>query len=212
VLLLRAQLLERRLRLGALGVDDVAEGLGMIVGQASHLIEMLNLLLDFSRVEAGRFEIAPAPTDLVTLARGVVEGAAATTDRHKLVLRAPPRAEGLWDERRLEQLIQNLVGNAIKYSPEGGLVEVVIEAREDHALLTVRDHGLGLSAEELPRVFERFFRAGAAGRLEGSGLGLHISQTIAAAHGGRLWAESAGPGQGSAFSLRLPWQAPTRPT
>ena len=76
----------------------------------------------------------------------------------------------------------------------------------------MRDHGLGLKPEELARVFERFFRAGAAGRLEGSGLGLHICQTIAAAHGGRLWAESDGPGQGSTFALRLPWQAPVRPS
>jgi PAS domain S-box-containing protein len=208
VLLGRAQLLQRRIARGALDPDDLASGLGTIVGQAGRLIEMLNLLLDFSRAEAGRFEIAPESTDLVGLARRVVEAAEATTDRHRLLLRAPPRADGLWDERRLEQLLQNLVGNAIKYSPEGGEVEVVIEAGDEHALVTVRDEGLGLAPDELERVFERFYRAGSTGRLEGSGLGLHICQTIAAAHGGRLWVESAGVGQGSAFVLRLPWRAP----
>ncbi|HEY3107653.1 MAG TPA: HAMP domain-containing sensor histidine kinase, partial [Chloroflexota bacterium] len=208
VLLVLAQLLQRRLKRGVIGLEEVADGLGKVVDQAGRLIDMLNLLLDFSRAEAGRFEIVPAPTDLAALARRVVEAVGATTDRHRLALRAPPRADGLWDEQRLEQLLQNLVANAVKYSPEGGPVEVAIEARDEHALVTVRDEGLGLAPDELPHVFERFYRAGATGRLEGSGLGLHICQTIAAAHGARLWAESAGRGRGSTFTLRLPWQAP----
>jgi signal transduction histidine kinase len=100
--------------------------------------------------------------------------------------------------------MDNLIGNAIKYSPNGGEVRVRIERQGGQALVTVSDQGLGVHPEELPQLFQIFSRLESAGTIEGSGLGLYIVRSIVEAHGGRIWAESAGPGQGSTFCLTLP--------
>jgi len=112
--------------------------------------------------------------------------------------------QGVWDVQQLEQLFHNLLSNALKYSPDGGVVEVTIEADEAEVTIRVRDEGVGIQPEELPRLFDRFFRAEGVRKLEGSGLGLYICQRIVAAHGGRLWAESEGIGRGSVFTFILP--------
>ena len=102
--------------------------------------------------------------------------------------------------------MQNLLSNAIKYSPEGGRIDVRVCEDEPTAAVSVRDHGIGLAEEDAPHVFERFYR----GRgqtvegVEGTGLGLYICQAIVSGHGGRIWAESGGPGLGSTFALSLP--------
>jgi signal transduction histidine kinase len=118
---------------------------------------------------------------------------------------------GHWDQRRIEEVVQNLLNNAVKYSPVGGRIEVRLEADRTQATVTVRDSGIGLADEDAPHVFERFYRGQGMRRLEGTGLGLYICHAIVTAHGGRIWAESNGPGHGSTFTFTLPL-TPTRRT
>jgi two-component system sensor histidine kinase VicK len=111
----------------------------------------------------------------------------------------------MWDAARLDQVIQNLLTNAVKYSPEGGTIVLHLEAEAKGAIVSVSDQGLGIPREDLPRLFERFYRVEGTRTLEGSGLGLYICHGIVAAHGGRLWADSPGLGKGCTFTFSLPY-------
>jgi signal transduction histidine kinase len=203
----QAQWLKRRYR-QADSDEDMEEGLTMIADQADRLSKLLNLLLDLSRVEAGRLELDLAPTDLRGILISMARALQATTESHEIEVLAPIGVIGHWDQRRLEEVVQNLLNNAVKFSPVGGRVEVALEADAVEATVTVRDSGIGLSREDAPHVFERFYRGqgNRRRRLEGTGLGLYICRAIVTAHGGRIWAESDGPGLGSVFSFSLPLQ------
>ena len=111
---------------------------------------------------------------------------------------------GHWDARRIEEVVQNLLSNAVKYSPNGGRIEVDLEVDEASATVLVRDTGIGLPLDEIPHIFERYYRGQDVQGLEGTGLGLYICQAIVLAHGGRVWAQSPGPGLGSTFGFTLP--------
>ncbi|HEY3079984.1 MAG TPA: HAMP domain-containing sensor histidine kinase [Chloroflexota bacterium] len=189
------------------GVYD-EEALRCIVGATDRLKHLIGDLADASLVQAGALVLRSTETDLVTLAAASVEQARILTTVHRLRLEAPAEpVVGRWDPGRIEQVLANLVGNAIKYSP-GGEIVVRIERREAAARITVRDEGPGIPPEVLPYVFERFYRAvETAEAVPGLGLGLHVSKSLVEAHGGRLWAESA-PGRGSAFIFELPRAAP----
>jgi len=117
---------------------------------------------------------------------------------------APMGVIGHWDQRRIEEVVQNLLNNAVKYSPVGGRIEVRLETDDQNAMVTVRDSGIGLARDDAPHVFERFYRGQQNRRLEGTGLGLYICHAIINAHGGQIWAESNGPGRGSTFAFSLP--------
>jgi signal transduction histidine kinase len=199
----RAQLLKHRLASGSATPEQLNAGLDTIVAQTDRLVGMLDLLLDVSHAEAGRFAIARGSTDLVAVAERVVAAARVTAERHELAVHAPTRLDGEWDERRLEQVLQNLVGNAIKYSPDGGAVEVTIAIDDGQVRVSVVDQGVGLGADDLARVFDRHYRVDRL-RLEGCGLGLYICREIVTAHGGRIWAESPGPGCGTTLVFTLP--------
>jgi signal transduction histidine kinase len=200
----QAQWLKRKFKAHANQDDDVAEGLTMIVDQADRLSTLINLLLDRSRIEAGKLDLDPAPTDLRGILISMARALQSTTDTHIIEVNAPAGVIGHWDARRIEEVVQNLLSNAVKYSPGGGLIEVRMVADESQATVTVRDCGIGIPAAEAAHVFERFYRGHDIRRLEGTGLGLHICQAIVTAHGGRIWAESAGPGHGSTFGFSLP--------
>ena len=169
-------------------------------------------LLDATRLRAGQpLALRRRPTDLVALARQAVELQQQATDRHRLTLAAAvPSLVGAWDPGRLERVLGNLLGNALKYSParrgghrRGG-------GGGGAAVLVVRDAGVGIPAAELPHVFERFRRAGnVADRIAGTGLGLAGARDIVEQHGGSIAVESV-EGRGSAFTVRLPL-APGRP-
>jgi signal transduction histidine kinase len=176
----------------------------MIADQADRLAKLLNLLLDLSRVEAGRLDLDLAPTDLRGILVSMARALQSTTDAHLIEVHAPSGVIGQWDARRIEEVVQNLLNNAVKYSPMGGRIELRLEADEHCATVTVRDSGIGMDVNEAPHVFERFFRGQDIRRLDGTGLGLYISQTIVSAHDGRVWAESDGPGKGSTFGFSLP--------
>ena len=105
---------------------------------------------------------------------------------------------------RLQQVLQNLLTNAIKYAPGGGSIVVSVETDGQEVTVSVQDQGLGIVADELPQLFERFYRVARTRGLEGSGLGLYVCQGIISGHGGRIWAHSDGPGLGSTFSFTLP--------
>src|SRR5205814_10428421 len=133
-----------------------------------------------------------------------------TTEHHRMeVVTSLPRLVGLWDSARLEQVLDNLVSNAIKYSPGGGKVGIHVsrEASEDGrawAVLSVHDQGIGISAEDIPHVFEWFRRAAnASGRISGAGIGLASASYIIDQHDGKITVASD-PGKGATFTVRLP--------
>lgn len=180
------------------------ESLRAIEDATRRLERQTNDLLDASRIGVGRFEVQPKPMDLAALLRRVAQGIQATAPEHHIDVRAPAGLVGCWDEDRLAQVLNNLIGNAVKYSPDGREIRVWVERRDDEALLGVEDQGIGLTPEELATVFQPFRRGAAGRRAEGLGLGLYISKGIVEAHGGRIWAESPGPGRGSTFYVSLP--------
>jgi len=199
----QAQLLKRRMRTGAADQEDVEEGLAMIADQADRLSKLLNLLLDLSRIEAGRLQLDLVPTDLRAILSNLARAIQSTTDRHQIVVHAPDGVIGHWDARRIEEVVQNLISNAVKYSPRGE-IDLRLETDSESATVLVTDHGMGLAVEDVPHVFERFYRGQDNRRLEGTGLGLYICQAIIVAHGGRIWADSQGRDHGSTFGFTLP--------
>jgi signal transduction histidine kinase len=167
-------------------------------------------LADVLSLEAGHVEVRRQPTDLVALTRAFVAAAAEQSQRHRVRLEAPAEpVVGEWDGERLGQVLQNLLGNAIKHLPSGGIVVVAIEPRASEALLSVRDDGPGIAPEHLSRLFDRFYRAGSGTRTPGLGMGLYIARMLVEAHGGRIWVESA-LGKGSAFFVALPTASVSR--
>ena len=198
-----AELLLRRLSCGEGDRKALEADAASIVEHLDHLSELLTTLFEVSSLEAGLLSISPRLTDLGVLAREVSEGMRPTA-RHQLKVFADRRVVGEWDDRRIRQVLANLLSNALKYSPEGSTVTVSVAADERGATVRVRDEGLGLDDTELAQLFRRGYRAESARNVTGGGLGLYFSNGIVAAHGGRMWAESLGHGQGSTFCFTLP--------
>ena len=144
--------------------------------------------------------------DLRSLVSTAIASIQVMTERHQVMLRAPLEVPGCWDERRLQQVVGNLLTNAVKYSPNGGPITLSIRTGKRSVTVRLRDHGVGLGADEALHVFERFYRAEGIRQLEGTGLGLYICQGIVTAHGGRIWAESGGTWSGQRLLLHAaPW-------
>lgn len=210
----QAQLLQRQVRRqqkqGELppALLHIMESMESIEVQTARLNDLVNDLLDVSRIQAGKLTLQRGKTPLMPLLMKAVQHWQAASDRHPLTLETDLPPEGVignWDARRVEQIINNLIGNALKYSPEGGQVSIHVQMEdEQQVLIGVHDEGLGIPPEALPHLFERFYRAGNVSSISGTGLGLYISRQLALAHGGDLWAESPGLAKGSAFYLRLP--------
>jgi signal transduction histidine kinase len=200
----QAQLMQRAIDQKTATPAKFSERLEMMVEQADRLTDMLDRLLDLSRVEAGRLDLSLQPLDLVDVIQRLANSVGSLSPAHCIAVHAPASVEGMWDAGRLEQVLQNLVTNAIKYAPGGGPIEISVEADTQQVTVSVRDQGLGIATEELSQVFERFYRVAGTRGLEGSGLGLYICQGIVSAHGGRIWANSDGPGRGSTFGFSLP--------
>jgi signal transduction histidine kinase len=183
----------------------------MIAEQAARLQHLLDALLDLSRIQIGRFSVEIAPFDLGQLTSRVVEEIQSMQERHTITLRCltagPIVVRG--DSLRLAQVVHNLIGNAIKYSPAGGPVMIQLAYADDErrsVCLSVGDRGIGIPSAALPYLFERFYRAPnvtAAGALDGFGIGLYIVREIVERHGGAVKVESE-EGWGSTFTVRLP--------
>jgi PAS domain S-box-containing protein len=198
-----AELLLRRLSSGDPNREALQADAALIVTHTDRLAELLTTLFDVSCLEAGLLSILRCPTDLGALARDVTEGLRSTA-RHHIKVLADQSVVGEWDGRRIRQVLMNLLSNALKYSPEGSTVTVSVAADEQNATVRVRDEGIGLDDSELAQLFRRGYRAKSAQNVSGGGLGLYFSNGIVAAHGGRMWAESLGHGQGSTFYFTLP--------
>src|SRR5438552_3735209 len=198
-----AELLHRRLSSGERDRKDLEADAASIVTHVDRLAELLTTLFDVSCLEAGLLSILRWRTDLGVLAREVTESIRSTA-RHQIKVLSDQDVVGEWDERRLRQALMNLLSNALKYSPEGSTVTVSVAAGARSATVRVRDEGIGLDGTELTQLFRRGYRAEPARNVAGGGLGLYFSNGIVAAHGGRMWAESLGHGQGSTFCFTLP--------
>jgi two-component system OmpR family sensor kinase len=176
--------------------------------QISRLDWMSTNLLDLSRIDAGIFPLDVRPGDLRDPIRSVVEAHAELAEQRgvSLMSEVPPAPVMLpFDRERIVQLLTNLVGNGLKFTPHGGQVRVTLSDAPEGAVVEVRDSGPGILASELPHVFERFFRGTNVGdaRASGSGLGLAIARSIVEMHGGQIEVASA-IGEGSSFTVRLP--------
>jgi signal transduction histidine kinase len=184
--------------------------LAQIVNQSDRLTALVNDLLDVSRLQSGRFEFHPETADLAVVVRGVVEASRALSTTHRLLLHAPKTLPGMFDRLRIEQVLTNLMSNAVKYSPADTEIVVTLDMVEPQvARIAVQDQGPGLPPEEQAQLFERYFR-GAAVRgnpRSGLGLGLFISRQIVELHGGEIHVDSR-PGEGSTFAFTLPLDRP----
>jgi PAS domain S-box-containing protein len=184
----------------------VRSSAAVIEEEADRLTQLIDNLLDASRLQAGGLKLNLADVSLDRLARQVVDKFKTQTDQHVLSAEFPPDFPMIQaDAARLEQVISNLIGNAIKYSPKGGAIRVTGRVQPDQVSVSVADEGIGIPPEEQARIFERFYRVDDAlsRRTAGSGLGLYLAKAVVEAHHGTIWVESA-PGRGAAFSFALP--------
>lgn len=201
-----AQLLQRRFERRGGAEEGERRNLNAVVAQAIRLNRLIAMLLDVNRIESGRLSLDRFPLDLGELARRLVEELRPTTTSHRFVVAAPEDGPlVLGDDLRLEQVVLNLLQNAVRYSPAGGEVTVAVEADGDVARLTVRDEGIGIPAADLPQLFTRFYRAANTERenISGMGLGLYVVREIVELHGGEVFAASE-EGRGSTFTVTLP--------
>jgi signal transduction histidine kinase len=174
--------------------------------QSSRLTRLIEQLLEVTGAESKVIDLHREPTDLVALAEQVVEQFRPVAPIHPIridALERPLVAE--IDRQRIEQVLYNLVDNAVKYSPEGGAVDLSIRRQGDEARIDIRDAGVGVPSDELARVFDRFYRATnvIGTSISGMGVGLYISRAIVLRHGGRVWLERAGE-DGTRVCLTLP--------
>jgi signal transduction histidine kinase len=173
--------------------------------EADRLDKLVGNLLYASRIQANGLQMEITSLDLEHLIRSVLRRLQAKAPDISITLSIPESLPIVMADRdRIEEVLQNLLDNAIKYSPDGGEVLVQVEDLGTEARVSVRDRGRGIAPDRLPRLFERFYRVDAAEAARSLGLGLYIARGIVAGHGGRIWAESDGEGQGSTFSFSLP--------
>ncbi len=189
-------------------IDDrpaAVEFLGHIQREVDRLTQLVEELLELSRIESGASPLRFEQLDVGALAHDAVKRFAQQAERAGLVLRADLPGEPLYiigDGERLERALGNLVANAIKFTPSGGEISVAADAGDADVAISVRDTGIGIEPEQQARVFERFYKAD-RGRGSGTGLGLAIVKHIVQAHGGSVSVESR-PGRGSPFTMHLP--------
>ena len=180
--------------------------LEIIDEECDTLESLVHDLLESSVIDAGLLRLEHQPVVLSRLAEETIDEIAHRTNDHRFLIDFPdgfPIIDA--DPDRIQQVLRNLLDNAVKYSPDGGLIVTRGEANESEVVVSVADQGVGISPEHLNRLFDKFFRveSGLGHHVVGSGLGLPISRTIIEAHGGRIWAESK-VGQGSTFYFTLP--------
>jgi len=187
------------------------EYLQIIDHETDALEQLLADLLESSLIDSGVINIEKEPVLLPRIAEKAVRQVSKRTDQHKFIVNFPASpfivdADPQW----IEQVLFNIIDNAVKYSPEGGIIVIRGETAPGELIVSVADQGIGLAPEHLNRLFEKFFRVKIAGRhISGSGLGLPISRAIIQAHQGRIWAESQlGKGTTLYFSLPRPEETP----
>ncbi len=185
--------------------------LSILDRQVGHLSAIVDSLVTVSRITQGKITVQPHTTDLATVVAQVIETARPEIDihRHQVTVSVPEHTLVHADAQRLEQALANLLGNAIKYTPDAGRIEISATHHESSVQITVRDNGRGIASDLLPNLFELFVQGERSlARSEGGlGIGLTLARTIVELHGGTITAHSDGPGTGSIFTLV--WPTPT---
>jgi two-component system sensor histidine kinase KdpD len=182
------------------------EFLEIIDQECDVLTNLIHDLLESSSMDAGLLKLELQPVMLERLTREIIDDIGHRTSTHRFLIDYPadlPIVDA--DPRRIAQVLRNLLDNAIKYAPQGGMIVIQGQVRGPQVLISVSDEGIGIAPEHLNRLFEKFFRidSGEDRHIVGSGLGLPIARTIIESHGGQIWAESQ-PGEGSTFHFTLP--------
>ncbi len=178
----------------------------VIARETERMTRLINDILDLSRIEAGRLDLKPTFVDLPELIRKVEGRIEQQAAGRRLLLDIPVVMEPvLAEQAKLEQVMLNIIGNALKYSPEGGDIEISVRRLKEKAMVSVTDHGIGIPEEQLPFIFEKYHRGGKSegGGIRGAGLGLFVTKSIVEAHGGRIWAEST-EGKGTSMIFTIP--------
>ncbi|RZJ25398.1 MAG: hybrid sensor histidine kinase/response regulator [Haliea sp.] len=207
-LFLQAQL-RRRIAAGAtLSPEKMQAMVERDEQQIRNILRLIDDMLDVSRLRQGTLSIAPQPADMAVLVRRVVESHAdqAAAAGSPIQFSAPEGIPGTWDEFRIEQVVANLLTNAMRYGG-GKPVQVTAERRGAEAVVAVRDQGIGIAPDDQARIFGQFERAAVSQDVPGLGLGLFITNQIVQAHNGRIEVDSA-LGKGSTFTVRLPLDTP----
>jgi PAS domain S-box-containing protein len=186
--------------------NTTRDSLKVIEEESDRLNELIENLLDASRAQAGNFKLARVELDIDDLVVRVVNKMKTQTHAHSLVADVASDMPLVFaDEARITQVLTNLISNAVKYSPPQAEIRITGSSNEHEVIISVKDHGAGISKEEQTRLFERFYRSDSAIKksIPGTGLGLYLSKSIIEAHGGKIWVESDGK-HGSTFSFSLP--------
>jgi signal transduction histidine kinase len=187
------------------------EFLQIIDEECDTLQDLIHDLLESSNIDAGLLKLEPQPVLLHRMVQYLVTDLEHRTSKHRFLIDFPPDFPVVEaDPHRVEQVLRNLLDNAVKYSLQGGIVVIRGKAQENQVLISVADQGIGIAPEHLNRLFEKYFRVRSSTNhhIVGSGLGLPIARAIVEAHGGRIWAESR-VGEGSTFTFTLPRQMQT---
>jgi signal transduction histidine kinase len=178
-----------------------------IRGAGKHLLALINDVLDLAKVEAGRMDIQPhwfSLTESAVAAANLVGPRAQTGQLTVRIDISPDASEAFGDQRRIQQVLVNLLTNAVKFTPPGGVIDLVARAPDDGTVVEVHDTGVGISEADQARVFDDFQQVGAPDRTqEGTGLGLALTKRFLDLHGGDIWVRSE-LGVGSTFGFRLP--------
>jgi PAS domain S-box-containing protein len=208
-----AQLVRSRMRRSKaqgteLDMESLDKNLAAIERQVDRMNGLVNDLLSVSRAEKGSLRMEPVSYDLAVIVREAVQryvDATLEEGRHTFAIDAPVSLPAHGDQSRVEQLLMNLVGNAVKYSPTGGPVSVSLTPRGREAEIVIKDQGIGIPEEDIARLGHPFVRgAGRASTFAGMGVGLYVARIVAEAHAGSLALESAGDGKGTTVRVRLP--------
>lgn len=185
----------------------LSQGIRTIDQQAERLTLLIGKLFDVSRLDQGKLAAERTPTNLAEMAEKMVAAFAGRTKKHTIALSADPDLIVDVDPIGIEQVLSNLLDNAIKYSPDGGKIEVEVKQCDARcASLAVRDHGIGISPEKREEIFKRFYQAHAEDHRSGLGLGLYIAQQIVTQHNGSIEVQFPADG-GTRFVIKLPVQA-----
>ncbi|MEK6208067.1 MAG: ATP-binding protein [Chloroflexota bacterium] len=208
-----AQLVRSRMRRSQqqgtpLDMESLDRNLAAIERQVDRMNGLVNDLLSVSRAEKGSLSMERVSYDLAVVLRDVVQryiDATLEEGRHTFTVEAPATLPAHGDQSRVEQLLMNLVGNAVKYSPSGGQVRVALAAQDRSAEIAISDNGIGIPPDDLPKLGHPFVRGGGrAGTFAGMGVGLYVARIVAEAHGGSLALESDGDGKGTIVRVKLP--------
>jgi signal transduction histidine kinase len=205
-------LLSRRIARAALPEetrDTFLRQLEGIDAKSNQMVDLIDEFMEAAQRSSGAEPLDLAPVDLVTLVRRTVSCHDATSDRHFMHLEVPDgEMVGYWDAAQLERTVDNLVANAIKYSPQGGDITISLRRKDNHAVLTVQDHGIGIPSHDREHVFDRLYRAQNARSIAGTGMGLATVKQIVDQHQGEISLASS-EGQGTTVEIRLPLPAGT---